>query len=90
MWNHITFARPQNLTFPSLSLKSVDANQKTYVLGDHGADGAGAEVLGASGGGGLWAGHRWQGKPHLYQKYLSWQGNPLQKYLCRGFLSTYG
>ena len=42
------------------------------VAGDHRADGAGAEVLGAGGGGGLWAGHRRQGNRlrRIFTEYL--------------------
>ena len=36
-------------------------NYPALVAGDHRADGAGAEVLGAGGGGGLWSGHSRQG-----------------------------
>ena len=34
----------------------------TPVAGDHGADGAGTEVLGEGGGGRFWSGHHRQGK----------------------------
>ena len=42
------------------------------LLGDHRADRAGAEVLGAGGGGGLWAGHRRQGNRlrRIFTEYL--------------------
>ena len=59
---HTTCKNCEPTDFGLMDLSSLSArNYPALVAGDHRADGAGAEVLGAGGGGGLWSGHSRQG-----------------------------